>query len=140
MGFPQSDQFLIIVEDRILTCQLLSGVDPGIVGIYHDPGGGGTETCVVAVIPLHGRSGVVAALIAKVAHHIVRSDLSASGVFMKSVDTLDIPEIRKSREGYIGHAKLFSLIDIGRALHHMETGRQHLRRTLPVNVAVVAQP
>ena len=45
---------------------------------------------------------------------------------MKRVDAFDIPDLVEGIKGAVGHAKLFALIYIGRSLHHVKAGRQHL--------------
>ena len=37
------------------------------------------------------------------------------------IDAFDIAEVVRALERIIGHAQFFALINIGRALHHMQT-------------------
>ena len=59
--------------------------------------------------------------------------------FPVGVDALDIPEVRRTLKGIIGHTQLFSLIDVRGALLHMQAGGQHLGGSFPELRAVVAE-
>ena len=49
---------------------------------------------------------------------------------------LNILVLADGIETNVGHAQLLALVDVGRALHHVEAGAQHLGRQLPVRPVV----
>lgn len=104
MGLTKFYQLLIVVEYGIGSFYLLFGIDFWIIGIYHNPGGASGKASVWSVVPLHRSTGIIAAFVAKVAHHVFRSDLTAFCVFMVGIDAFDIPEVIKTLEGNVSHA------------------------------------
>ena len=66
-------------------------------------------------------------------------DFAAFAPFAVSVDTFNVTEIFGLFKREVRHTQLFALIDIGRSLHHMQTGCQHLCGDFPVLLAVISE-
>ena len=115
------------------------GVDFRIIGIHRNPGRARGKSGLRALVPLHGSPGVVTAL----EKHAGPEDLMGKRAFLApfliSIDAFDITEILRTLKRIVGHAKLLALINIGRALKHMQAGGKHFGGNLPVRGSVVAE-
>ena len=114
-------------------------IDLLIVGIHRNPGRSFRESCVRAVIPLHGRPRVVTALENQAWPEGFVGKFPLGAPLPVSVDALDIPELIGRREGIVRHAKLLPLINVRGSLHHVQAGRQHLCGKLPERWPVVPE-
>ena len=61
LGAAQLDQPPVVVEHRVVVGDLGLRVDLLVVGVDRDPRCAGGEACVSGVVPLHRRTGIVAA-------------------------------------------------------------------------------
>ena len=71
--FTQSDQFLIVVENRIRIFKLLCCIDLLVVRIHFDPRLALCESSLFTVVPLHRSSRIVTASQHQTFHHVFRS-------------------------------------------------------------------
>ena len=55
------------------------------------------------------------------------------------MDAFDVAEILRAFKRIICHAQLFALLNVRRALHHMQAGSQHFGGNGPVLRPVVAE-
>ena len=126
------DQAPVVLEHRGRIGHRLRGVDLRMVRVQLQPGRAGGEAGVGAGVPRHGRARVVAALGVDGRHHLGRVHAALLGGDAVHVADLDVLVVLDRREGHVGHAEFFALVDIGRALHAVQEGRQHLGRLDPV--------
>ena len=136
---PHCDEFFVVLEDRILAEKLFPGIDLNVVGIYRDPGGARGEAGVFGHVPLHGGAGVVAALGGDHGKEDSRIHASLLCQLAIGIDRLNIPEVFDAAEGVVGHAQLFSLIDEGSSLHHVQTGRDAFCGGFPEEAARISK-
>ena len=74
---------------------------------------------------------------AEVMHHgdsleeLIEEELIDLGLDAVEVQRLDVPELVDVGKGDVGHANLLALINVGRALHHMQHRGEHLGRSHP---------
>ena len=120
MRVPQADELLVKAEHGVGPRELLCGVYLPVVRVHHYPGLALGEAGVFARVPLHGRPGVVAALVAQEAQHLLGAHASAADELVVGVDALYVAEVLKAAEGGVRHGQLLALIDVGRALHHVD--------------------
>ena len=139
MLVAELDEFTIIVENGIGVIDFAGGIDFRVVRVDSNPGRTGREACVFARIPLHRRAGVVAGHIVKAGEHgfgayafLVDDELLPGVLFFDVAAVIDTRPVR------IRHAEFFALIDIGRALHYVEAGREHFGRADAVFLRFVA--
>ena len=140
IGFSECNQFFVIVKDGIRVGCLGFGVDFPVVGIDGDPGRTRGKACLRGVVPLYRRPGVVAAFEGDAGPENLVGQRPVCTPFPVCVDALDISEIIRAFEWIIGHAELFSLIDIGCALQHVQACGKHFGGYFPIRRAVVAKP
>jgi hypothetical protein len=135
-GFTQRNQLLIGIKHRIRVRQRRLDVD---LGSYRqrNPRLTVAKATVLAGVPLHRRAAVVARFAGQDRQQFVRA-LPLRRTFDKHIVAFDVAIIGDAAEVRIGHADLFALIDIGRALHAVQHHRQHFRRRHPV-LAFVAK-
>ena len=88
-------------------------------------------------MPRHRRAAIVARFAGQNRQQFIRA-LSLRRALDKHVMAFHVAIIADVAEMRVGHANLFALIDIGRALHAVQYHRQHLRRRHPV-LALVAE-
>ena len=114
---------------------MCGSVDLTVVFRRIDPGSTGGETGGVAVVPLHGSTGIVAAAL----RQDLQSLFGGLAVFHEDpvvVQAFHIPVLVNGGIVRVGHANLFTLIDVGSTSHQMDGGSQHLGGFLPVLVLV----
>ena len=58
---------------------------------------------------------------------------------MVNVQCFNVAVLIQRSEMRIGHTRLFALIDVGRALHHVQHGAQHFGAVHPVFRAFIAE-
>ena len=123
----QANQVAVVVEHRILVSELCLRVDFGVARVQLQPRGAGGEACVLASGPLHGGAGVIAAGGADVAKHVLRGDAARLfNVLAPGVVNLQVVVVLHIVEEDVGHAQLFTLVDVGGALHQVQHGAEHL--------------
>ena len=136
-GFTQRNQLLIGIKHRIGVRQRRLNVDLPVVIAKADPRLTVAEAAVLPGVPWHRRAAVVARLTGEDCQQFVRA-LPLRCAFDKHIVAFDVAIVADVAEVRVGHADLFALIDIGRALHAVQHHRQHLRRRHPV-LAFVAK-
>ena len=123
-GLSQANQFLVIIKDGIGVRQSLFDIDPGVIGIDFEPGRAGGKPGILTGSPLHRGAGIVATF---------GMDQRQDGagvlslfihVFMVEVNGFDVVIILDRLESHIRHANFFALVNIRRALQHMQESAQ----------------
>ena len=133
--FPQPDELLVEIEDGIRIGKGLLRVDLPVVLVHAEPGGAGGESGVRAAVPLHGGAAVVAApLLQDVEDLLLRLSFLQKDVI--NIRALHVAVLADVLEVSVGHAKLFSHVDIGCAAHEVRHRSQHLRALFPVFLVV----
>ena len=135
----QGDQLAVMVEHRLRIGQRRFRVDVGVVVVDGQPGCAAGEAALRLHRPLHGGAGIVAALGVDAAHHPRRNLPALLCGHAVHVAGFDVLVVVDARPGHVGHAQLFALVNIGRALHQVQAGGQHLGRAFAVGRAVVAK-
>ena len=115
-------------------------IDFPVIRIDGNPGSSVCKACLRRIVPLHRRSGVVPAFKCHAGPESLVRQAAAFTPFFVGIDAFDIAEVVRALERIIGHAQFFALINIGRALHHMQTGGQHFGGNFPVLRSVVSKP
>ena len=116
----QANQVAVVVEHGIRVSELCFCVDFGVARVQLQPRGAGGETCVLASSPLHGGACVIAAGGADVAQHVLGGDATRLfNVLTPGVVNLQVVVVLDVVEEDVGHAQLFTLVDVGGALHQV---------------------
>ena len=136
----ETDQLLIIIEDRIRIGQSLGGIDAGVIRIHDKPRSARRKAPVRGGIPLHGRSGIVPADFIDISHHFLRgNETHLVHILIKCALLLDIVKLLCRIPVHVGHADFFSLIYVGSSLHHVQAGGQHLGGFYPPLIGVISK-
>ena len=136
--FAQCNEPLIIMKDRIGTRQLFGGIHRHIVRIDRQPGRSRGEAGIFRRVPLHGRAGIVTAAPAHHADALFLGHKAFGKIGTVVSEGFDVVDLIDACPGIVGHAQLFALKDIGRALHHMQAGRKHLGACFPIFLLLAA--
>ena len=116
----QANQVAVVVEHRILVGELCLRVDFGVARVQLQPRGAGGEACVLTGGPLHGGACVVAAGGTDVTQHVLGGDAARLfNVLAPGVVNLQVVVVLHIVEEDVGHAQLFTLVDVGGALHQV---------------------
>ena len=134
VGMAQFDQLLIVVEDRVFADHLLGSIDLRVVGIHGEPGFTGRKAGVRRVVPLHGRAGIIAALVRDLGEDLLGIPAHLFREFIVGVDGFEVIEVLYSAERIVDHSEFFALINIRRSLHHVEAGGDALGGYLAILV------
>ena len=136
----QAYELLIVIEDGIRIAQGCFSVDRLVVRIDGNPRRTAGKAGVPARIPLHRRACIVASDCVEASEHCLGRDLLLLvDVLVPGVDFLEVPAVGERVEGRVRHAELFALVDVGRALLHVQASREHLGGEHAPLGAVVAE-
>lgn len=139
-GMAQAYELLIVIEDGIRIAQGCFSVDRLVVRIDGNPRRTAGKAGVPARIPLHRRACIVASDCVEASEHCLGRDLLLLvDVLVPGVDFLEVPAVGERVEGRVRHAELFALVDVGRALLHVQASREHLGGEHAPLGAVVAE-
>ena len=86
----QTDQLLIIMENRIRIGEGGLGIDLFIVRVYVDPRGTVCKACIFGIVPLHRSTGIITADFFEITHHILCFYQSVVHILMEGIDTLNV--------------------------------------------------
>ena len=128
---PQRNQLLEEGEHRIRVILLGLRVDRRMVRIDADPrflgSIGGGEASVGRIVPLHRGAGVVTAALGERVHHRFGGlDMRLLDTLVEHVQGFKVAILVEPGEMRVRHAKLLTLVNVGRATMHVQQHRQRL--------------
>lgn len=124
-------QLFIESPDGGFIIHLGSSIDLAVIFRRIDPRSTGGETGCMAVVPLHGSTAIITAALSQ----NLQSLFGGLAVYHEDpvvVQAFHIPVLVNGGIVRVGHANLFTLIDVGSTSHQMDGGSQHLGGFLPV--------